>query len=167
MLNSTWRSAQMIILASSICGRLLIGGFYDRFNKKVVMVASYFLSAATILLLVTVRPPSTPWVFAVLFGFAMGADYMLIPLMAAEQFGVNSLARAMAIILPANTLSQTWFPYLTSVLQKYFGSFTYPMYIVFVVGILSGVCIALLPRPEKDKDEALPIPQSPGAAASR
>ncbi len=27
-------------------------------------------------------------------GFAMGADYMLIPLMAAEQFGVNSLARA-------------------------------------------------------------------------
>ena len=30
----------------------------------------------------------------------MGADYMLIPLMAAEQFGVNTLARAMAIILP-------------------------------------------------------------------
>jgi hypothetical protein len=26
----------------------------------------------------------------------MGADYMLIPLMAAEQFGVNTLARAMA-----------------------------------------------------------------------
>ncbi len=40
----------------------------------------------------------------------MGADYMLIPLMAAEQFGVNSLARAMAIILPVNTIGQTWFP---------------------------------------------------------
>ena len=33
--------------------------------------------------------------FAIIFGFAMGADYMLIPLMAAKQFGVNKLARAM------------------------------------------------------------------------
>jgi MFS family permease len=159
LLNSTWRSAQMIILASSIGGRLLIGGLSDKFNKKMVMTASYFLSAATILLLTTVRPPTTPWVFAILFGFAMGADYMLIPLMAAEQFGVNSLARAMAIILPANTLSQTWFPYLISVLQKHFGSFTYPMYIVFVVGVASGLAIALLPKPEKEPDEALPVPK--------
>jgi len=40
----------------------------------------------------------------------MGADYMLIPLMAAQQFGVNSLARSMAIILPVNTIGQTWVP---------------------------------------------------------
>jgi MFS family permease len=150
LLNSTWRTASMIILASSIGGRLLIGGLSDKFNKKIVMTCSYFLSAATILLLTTVHPPHTPWIFAVLFGFAMGADYMLIPLMAAEQFGVNSLARAMAIILPANTLSQTWFPYLTSVLQRHFGNFTIPLYIVFAIGVMSGVCIALLPKREKD-----------------
>jgi MFS family permease len=166
LLNSTWRSAQMIILASSIGGRLLIGGLSDKFNKKLVMTGSYFLSALTILLLITVRPPTTPWLFAILFGFAMGADYMLIPLMAAEQFGVNSLARAMAIILPANTLSQTWFPYLTSVLQNYFGNFTYPLYIVFAVGVMSGVSIALLPKREKD-DEALQVPEPGRAEAQR
>ena len=33
-----------------------------------------------------------PYFVNVIFGFAMGADYMLIPLMAAKQFGVNSLA---------------------------------------------------------------------------
>ena len=48
----------------------------------------------------------------------MGADYMLIPLMAAEQFGVNSLARAMAIILPVNTIGQTWFPYFVAMLRE-------------------------------------------------
>ncbi len=167
LLNSTWRSAQMIILASSIGGRLIIGGLSDKFNKKLVMTVSYFLSAATILLLLTVRPPATPWLFAILFGFAMGADYMLIPLMAAEQFGVNSLARAMAVILPANTLGQTWFPYLISVLQKHFGNFTYPLYIVFAVGVLSGISIALLPRREKEDDEALQVPQPGGAQAGR
>lgn len=168
MINSTWQQAQMIILLSSIGGRLLIGGLSDKFNKKWVMTISYFMSAATIPILLTVRPPATPWVFAVLFGFAMGADYMLIPLMAAEQFGVNSLARAMAIILPANTLSQTWFPYLTSVLQKHFGNFTTPMYIVFIVGVLSGVSIALLPRREKDMpNEALPVQDAGRTEAKR
>ena len=151
LLNSTWRAASMIILASSIGGRLLIGAFSDKFNKKWVMTVSYFLSALTIpLLLMTVTPPATPWIFALLFGFAMGADYMLIPLMAAKQFGLNSLPRAMAIILPANTISQTGFPVLTAALQQYFGSYATPLHIVFAVGILSGVSIALLPKKEKE-----------------
>ncbi|MGC9969194.1 MAG: MFS transporter [Bryobacteraceae bacterium] len=150
VLDSTWEFAQAAILLSSIGGRLLIGGLSDQFAKKWVMTVSYFLSAITIPLLLAVHPPAHPWLFAILFGFAMGADYMLIPLMAAEQFGVNSLPRAMAIILPANTISQTGFPVLTSLLQEHFRSYTTPMYIVFMVGILSGVSIALLPRKEKD-----------------
>ena len=129
------------------------------------MTISYFLSAVTIPLLLAVQPPSDPWVFSILFGFAMGADYMLIPLMAAEQFGVNSLPRAMAIILPANTISQTGFPVLTAFLQQYFGSYTIPMYIVFAVGILSGISIALLPRKEKEPvEEELHIQDARGAS---
>jgi MFS family permease len=146
LLNATWEFAQAAILLSSIGGRLLIGGLSDAFSKKWVMAASYFVSAVTIPLLLGVHPPAHPWVFSVLFGFAMGADYMLIPLMAAEQFGVNSLPRAMAIILPANTISQTGLPVLVSVLQLHFGSFTIPMYVVFAMGLLSSISIALLPR---------------------
>ena len=41
--------------------------------------------------------------------------------MAAEQFGVNTLARAMAVILPVNTIGQTWFPYFVSMLRENFG----------------------------------------------
>ena len=40
------------------------------------------------------------YLFAIVFGFAMGADYMLIPLMAADLFGLRSLGRAMSAILP-------------------------------------------------------------------
>jgi MFS family permease len=150
LLNSTWQFASMTILLSSIGGRLLIGGFSDKFSVKWVMATSYFLSAITIPLLIAVRPPTDPWVFSVLFGFAMGADYMLIPLMAAKQFGLTSLPRAMAIILPANTISQTGFPVLTAALQQYFGSYATPLHIVFAVGILSGVSIALLPKKERE-----------------
>jgi MFS family permease len=153
LLNATWEFAQAAILLSSIGGRLVIGGLSDAFSKKWVMTTSYLLSALTIPLLLAVHPPAHPWLFSILFGFAMGADYMLIPLMAAEQFGVNTLPRAMAIILPANTIAQTGFPVLTAFLQEQFGSFTTPMYIVFAVGLMSSLAIALLPRKEKDRDD--------------
>jgi MFS family permease len=148
LLNSTWRVASMAILATSIFGRLAVGGLADRFSKKWVMTGTYFLVTATIPILLTVSPSRSPIAFAVLFGFGMGADYMLIPLMAAEQFGVNSLARAMAIILPVNTIGQTWFPYFVSILRERFGSYEIAMYAVFAVSVIGALAILLLPRHE-------------------
>lgn len=145
-LNSVWSTAQFWILISSIVGRLSIGYFADVFSKKWVMTATYFIVAATIPLLLMVRPPNDPIFFAIVFGFAMGADYMLIPLMAAEQFGVNTLARAMAIILPANTIGQTWIPQLVSIMREHYGSYETPMAFVLGLAILGAIAIAILPR---------------------
>jgi len=76
----------------------------------------------------------------------MGADYMLIPLMAAEQFGVNSLARAMAVILPVNTIVQTLFPYFVSVLRDHAGNYTIAMGTVLTVALIGALSIAILPH---------------------
>lgn len=147
-LNATWTTASALILWSSIAGRLSIGYLADLFSKKRVMTATYFVVAATILLLLFVSParPYSLYVFAVLFGFSMGADYMLIPLMAAEQFGVNTLARAMAIILPVNTIGQTWCPYLVSALRERYGNYLAPMALVFGVAMVGALAIATMPR---------------------
>ena len=165
LLNSTWRIASMTILATSIVGRLAIGGLADRFSKKWVMTATYFVVAATIPMLLTVNPSHSPVWFAVLFGFGMGADYMLIPLMAAEQFGVNTLARAMAVILPVNTIGQTWFPYFVSILRERFGSYEIALGAVFAVSVVGALAIMLLPR-RQAQDEAFHL-QNPGRAAAR
>ena len=165
LLNSTWRVASMTILATSIAGRLAMGGLSDRFPKKWVMTATYFLVAATIPMLLTVSPSRSPVAFAVLFGFGMGADYMLIPLMAAEQFGVNTLARAMAIILPVNTIGQTWFPYFVSILRERFGSYSIALGAVFAVSVIGAISILLMPRHEPEH-ETLRLPD-PGRIAAR
>jgi MFS family permease len=161
-LNAAWTQASVLILWSSIAGRLSIGYFADVFSKKRVMTATYFVVSATILLLLSVTPdrPSSLYIFAVAFGFSMGADYMLIPLMAAEQFGVNTLARAMAIILPVNTIGQTWFPFLVSWLREYLGNYRLAMSVVFAVSMLGAISIALLPRRAK-----VPVPVASGLAA--
>jgi hypothetical protein len=62
----------------------------------------------------------------------------------------------MAIILPTNTISQTWFPYLIALLKKNFDSYTVPMLTVFGVALLSGITIALIPRHEKEVEEIHP-----------
>jgi len=163
-LDAIFGNANLCILFSSIGGRLAMGYLADKFSKKYVMVTTYFLVAATIPLLFLVRPetPEYVYLFAILFGFGMGADYMLIPLMAAEQFGVNTLARAMAIILPADTIGQTWFPYLVSQIREAAGSYGTALNIVFAMAALGATAIFMLPSHGK-KDEAFLV-QEPGPA---
>jgi MFS family permease len=148
ILDATWTTASVLILWSSIAGRLSIGYLADLFSKKRVMTATYFVVALSILLLLWVSPAhaGSVYLFAVMFGFSMGADYMLIPLMAAEQFGINSLARAMAIILPVNTIGQTWCPYLVAALREHFGNYLAPMSVVFAMAMLGALAIAAMPR---------------------
>ncbi len=150
-----------IILFSSIAGRIGMGWLADRFPKKYVMTVTYFIVALSIPLLLRVTPAdsTTLYVFSILFGFAMGADYMLIPLMAAEQFGVNSLARAMSIILPTDTIGQTWFPYLVALIAETKGTTVDPDYVTallvtFAVAMVGAVAILLLPKRGRE-DEAL------------
>ncbi|MBM3784186.1 MAG: MFS transporter [Acidobacteria bacterium] len=163
-LDAIFGNANLCILFSSIGGRIVMGYLADKFNKKYVMLVTYALVAATIPLLFLVTPanPEYVYLFAILFGFGMGADYMLIPLMAAEQFGVNTLARAMAIILPADTIGQTWFPYLVSHIRESSSSYGVALNIVFAMAALGAAAILLLPLHGK-RDETLHV-QEPGTA---
>ncbi len=76
-----------ILLASSLGGRVVVGYFADRFKKKNTMALFYLLIGGAIPLLCIARQPLAALAFTVVFGFAMGADYMLIPLVTAECFG--------------------------------------------------------------------------------
>ena len=148
VLNSVWRSASILILWASIAGRLGMGWAADRFSKKYVMVVTYVLVALAIplLLLVTPERPAYVYIFAIMFGFALGADYMLIPLMAADQFGVPTLVRAMGVILPFDTIGQTWFPYFVSVLRTRLGGYDRAFVAVFALAMAGAAAIALLPK---------------------
>src|SRR5213076_1604621 len=88
-----------LVLASSLVGRLGMGWLADRFPKKYVMLLIYLLvaSAIPLLFLVGARGAGAIYLFAVIFGIGLGGEYMVIPLMAAELFGVRVLGRAMGV----------------------------------------------------------------------
>jgi MFS family permease len=146
-LNAAWTSASVLILWSSIAGRLSVGYLADVFSKKSVMTVTYFVVAASILLLLHVSPshPASLYIFAVGFGFSMGADYMLIPLMAAEQFGINTLARVLSIVLPVNAIGQTWCPFLVAALREHYGGYRAAMRVVVGIAAVGALAIAAIP----------------------
>ena len=146
VLNQVFSDALFVIMISSMFGRIFMGWLADRYPKKYVMLITYALVAATIPLLAHVGPDNSPFLFALLFGFGLGADYMLIPLMGAEQFGANSLARVMAVILPTDTIGQTWFPYLVARMREHFGSYEIPLDFVFGLAVVGAIAILLMPR---------------------
>lgn len=153
--DAIWSKASIAVLLSSIGGRLLAGYLADKLPRKWVMLATYAIVAAAIpsLFLVTPGTPNMVYLFAVVFGFAMGADYMLIPLMAADQFGLATLPKAMSAILPSDTITQFWTPRTIAGLRALWGGYSSALWAVFGLAALGATAIALLPRHHKPADE--------------
>lgn len=146
--NAIWSTASSISLVAAIGGRILVGYLADRWPRQPLMLVTYILVAAAIPMLFLVRPehPGYVFPFGVVFGFAMGADYMLIPLMAADLFGVRSLGRAMSAILPSDTIGQYWCPNLIAQLRSVWGAYASALWISCAVAAIGAAAVALLPR---------------------
>ena len=150
--DQIWADASFTYLMSSILGRLMAGWLADRLPRKYVMLATYAIVALAIplLFLVTPQQPQMVYLFAIVFGFAMGADYMLIPLMAADQFGLASLGKAMSAILPSDTIMQFWTPRFVADLAARLSGYAQALWAVFGLAALGALAIAFLPRHPKD-----------------
>jgi len=146
--DQVWSDASFTYLMSSILGRLIAGWLADHLPRKYVMLATYAIVSLAIPLLFLVTPEQSGmvYVFAIVFGFAMGADYMLIPLMAADQFGLRSLGKSMSVILPTDTIGQFWTPFAIATLATYLAGYGKALWAVFGLAALGAVAIALLPR---------------------
>lgn len=135
-----------LMLASSIFGRLFMGWLADRIPKKYVMVLIYCLVAGSIPLLYYVSTPGVVYLFAILFGIGLGGDYMIIPLMAAELFGVRVMGRVMGIILTMDGLGEAFAPMLVGWLRDKSGSYANGFAALIVLAAIGTVAIVFLPK---------------------
>lgn len=135
-----------LILAASIAGRLLMGWLADRIPKKYVMILIYTLVAVSIPLLYLVNTPGVIYVFAFIFGIGLGGDYMIIPLMAAELFGVKVMGRVMGIILTFDGLAEAFSPMLVGWLRDRGGSYANGFAALIMLAVIGTIVVSMLPR---------------------
>jgi len=134
------------VLACSIVGRLFMGWLADRIPRKHVMVIIYLLIAASIPFLFFADRPGALYAFAVVFGLGLGGEYLIIPLMAAELFGVRVLGRLMGVILTADGVAEATTPMLVGYLRDTTGSYRVGFMVLIAVALAGTAAIAALPR---------------------
>ena len=138
-----------IVLGASIIGRLLMGWLADRMQKKYVMILIYSLVAVSIPLLYFASTPGVIYVFAFIFGVALGGDYMIIPLMAAELFGVKVMGRVMGLVITADGLAEAFAPMLAAWLRDRSGSYANGFAALIILAVIGTIAISMLPRSTK------------------
>jgi sugar phosphate permease len=135
-----------LILAVSIVGRLFMGWLADRMPRKYVMLTIYLLVAGAIPLLLMQPSSASMYLFAAIFGLGLGGEYLIIPLMAAELFGVRVLGRVMGIVLTADGVAEATAPMLVGRLHDLTGSYDTGFVTLIGAAVVGAIAIALLPR---------------------
>ncbi len=135
-----------LVLAVSIAGRLLMGWLADRMPRKRVMLIIYLLVAGAIPLLLVRTSTWSMYAFAVIFGLGLGGEYLIIPLMAGELFGIGVLGRVMGIVLTADGVAEATAPMLVGSFRDRFGSYDTGFLVLVGAALVGAAAIALLPQ---------------------
>ena len=150
--QSTAAYVLSLVLISSLVGRILMGWLADRFQKKYVMLLIYLIVAGSIPLLFLASNRPFLYLFAVLFGIGLGGDYMIIPLMAAELFGVKVLGRLMGVVLTADGVAEALAPVIVAKTRDNTGSYAIGFSILIVLAFIGATAVGLLPKRERQTD---------------
>ena len=137
------------LLVASLAGRILVGYAVDQVSKKNAMALFYFLIGASVLLLGMAKESAASWAFAIIFGFSMGADYMLVSLVTAECFGTKSLGKLLALIIMGYSLGQWGFPWIVGRIFDARHSYELAWRLVAICGMAGGLVIYTI-RPTQE-----------------
>jgi MFS family permease len=135
-----------LILVGSVVGRLVMGWLADRWPKQRVMLLIYVIVALTIPPLFYAPTPATLSICAFLFGVGLGGDYMIIPLMAAEMYGVAILGRVMGVVLTADSVSEALVPMIVAGIRDQTGGYGGGFMLLVMLAAVGAAAVALLPR---------------------
>jgi MFS family permease len=135
-----------LVLSFSIAGRLLMGWLADRAPKKYVMLLIYLLVAGSIPFLFFAGSREAMYLFAAIFGLGLGGEYLIIPLIAAELFGIRSLGKLMGVILTADGVAEALAPMLIGYLREATGTYQLGFAILITIALLGAIAILLLPH---------------------
>jgi MFS family permease len=135
-----------LVLGCSLGGRLLVGWLADRCPKKYVMLLIYSIVATSVVLLFFARSQVALYVFAVVFGIGLGGDYMIIPLLAAELFGVSVLGRVMGVVLTSDSAMEALAPMTVAAIRDRTGSYGNGFLMLLVLAAVGAIGVALIPQ---------------------
>ncbi len=136
------------VLFMSLIGRVLMGFLADLIQRKYVMMIIFIIVGSSIPLLLVPDFPGRIYIFAAIFGIGLGGDYMIIPLMAGDLFGVRTLGRVMGIILVSDGLAESLTPMLVGASFDATDSYKLGFTILICIAMAGVLIISFIRRGE-------------------
>jgi MFS family permease len=123
-----------------------MGWLADRWARKRVMLLIYLIVALAIPLLWWAPSAATLRAAALVFGIGLGGDYMIIPLMAADLFGLKRMGRVMGIVLTADGVAESVVPMAVAALRDRSGSYGPGFALLVALAVMGAVAVSTLPK---------------------
>jgi len=134
-----------LVLLGSLAGRLVMGWLADRWAKKRVMLLIYVIVAVSVPLVALAPGRGGLWSAALVFGLGLGGEYMIIPLMAAELFGLRLMGRVMGIVVTADSVAEAVVPMGVAALRDRSGSYAPGFTLLVALAVLGALAVSMLP----------------------
>ena len=89
------------------------------------------------------------YLFALIFGIGLGGDYLIVPLVTTEVFGMRRLGLLLGVILTANGVAEATSPWLVGRFRDTTGSYIAGFLALAGMGSLGVASAAALPKGAK------------------
>ena len=134
-------------------GKLTFGFLADKISPKLAALICFALQIVGVVLLLNIESGVTMWVFVVVFGFAMGGNVALQPLIIGEFFGLASFGTIFGSIVLAAAVGSALGPVLAGSMYDAFGSYSL-VFTIFIIGYAVAITALILARRPKPKIQA-------------
>lgn len=122
-------------------GKVAFGFICDRFAAKYVAACCFTLQALGILLILFAQSMTMIWVFVLVFGFSMGGQYALQPLLTIYFFGLRSFATIYGLVYMSGGIGAALGPLLTALIYDTSGNYNYAFAICAAAALMASFII--------------------------
>lgn len=135
-------------------GKVVFGIIADKLSARKGTVISFIIQIIGIIILMNINSSVSLWIFAVIFGFSMGGQLSLQPLIIVEFFGLSAFGTILGFISLFVSAGFAVGPYIAGLMRDAVGNYQTIFYSCLAATFLSMVCI-LLAKKESNKPDLL------------
>jgi MFS family permease len=118
--------AAWAVSLTSVCavlGRLVVGSFVDRVNRRAVIAGNFLLQATSVVLMLSGPRPMLLYVACAMFGLGVGNTTSLPSVIVQAEFPKAAFGRVVSTIIAINQFTYSFGPGLLGWLRDGFGSY--------------------------------------------
>ncbi|MDY6916459.1 MAG: MFS transporter [Chloroflexota bacterium] len=131
-------------------GKLVFGFVADKLGPRYTALLCFTLQLVGVVVLFMTRSPAMVWVFVFVYGFAMGGNVTMQPLLTAQLYGISSFGAIFGWMALAGAVGSALGPVIGGAIYDVSGSYSIA-FIVFIAVYAVAIGAVLLARKPKPR----------------